>query len=734
MMQQVASTKSDIAAFAGSPAQNQQSDNDSSFDQIFQQQSFEPLAQPNVRRGVQEKQSANNEKEAIRNNGRENEPQQGRKQQAEGKDSSIRSEQKPDATSNDNNPVDTVEQVATKKEMNETRREEQNTQGEELTQAESRDKKSLELVEKIDDVDNDSEQVNAEDWVQLVEQLNLLAQNENEMAKPLLGNITFLQNWLSDQDDKTTALVELMQNNPEIQDLLESLGDSANIDLKQIAELVIQNITQNEKPAAMSGEPNLIELAKDIEAILASNRLTNSDITQLHKELLVLKNGNTESTASAIDRIMAKLDEIKIASTELNRNTELNQISNELSDTEFTLDPTMAKNLLKEIRSLLHESPQEESSTTAIKAADSDKSSSPISLDEHVMAKLLTELNALAKSSDNQQKSGASILTSVMQNTQKADLPAVPKTQDDAKIVDVEEAVDSLLVKVTELMADKSKKTSTLPDVYKVASDLGQDLSKSDKAFLSTLKAGIEEFKDQLAAGREPGLDLKALVADAISKSGDNQVSAKVAQELEHSLRSLNQSMLNANQMTQSLDSHNQHLLRSAGLDTMLTQAAETKATQPSQFESRLDKAINLTKPEGHQQLADKMRWMVNTGNLVAEIRLDPAELGSMHVKVSMSADSATVNFVVQSHQTRDALETATPKLRELLADKGIDLGQTSVRQESQSKQDTKGQTAQQDANGVHSTSANDEIADDSLLVTQQQNLAQSAGGIDYFV
>merc|ERR1712000_191194 len=109
---------------------------------------------------------------------------------------------------------------------------------------------------------------------------------------------------------------------------------------------------------------------------------------------------------------------------------------------------------------------------------------------------------------------------------------------------------------------------------------------------------------------------------------------------------------------------------------------AEASKTQ-QQFEG-FDKAVNIHKSDGQQQLGEKIRWMVNARNTMAEIRLDPPELGSMQVRVNVSGDAATVNFVVQSAQARDALAQAEPRLREMLAEQGINLGESFVSQQQQ--------------------------------------------------
>ena len=87
--------------------------------------------------------------------------------------------------------------------------------------------------------------------------------------------------------------------------------------------------------------------------------------------------------------------------------------------------------------------------------------------------------------------------------------------------------------------------------------------------------------------------------------------------------------------------------------------------------------------------LADKLQQ--------AEIQLDPLGLGKMKIQIQMGADSqANVHFVVQHGQTREMLEQAMPRLRDMLAGQGIQLGQTQVQQQAQHQ----GQPSQQQSQG----------------------------------
>lgn len=66
-----------------------------------------------------------------------------------------------------------------------------------------------------------------------------------------------------------------------------------------------------------------------------------------------------------------------------------------------------------------------------------------------------------------------------------------------------------------------------------------------------------------------------------------------------------------------------------------------------------------------------------------AELVLTPPQLGRIEVSLSVKGDDASVSFISASPVVREALENAMPRLREILADAGITLGQTQVGSES---------------------------------------------------
>ncbi|OGT03605.1 MAG: hypothetical protein A2143_12805 [Gallionellales bacterium RBG_16_57_15] len=79
------------------------------------------------------------------------------------------------------------------------------------------------------------------------------------------------------------------------------------------------------------------------------------------------------------------------------------------------------------------------------------------------------------------------------------------------------------------------------------------------------------------------------------------------------------------------------------------------------------------------EEFAQKISWMCTQQNQVAELHLSPPDLGPLEVVLKISGNQATVLFTSPHGAVRDAVENGLPKLREILADNGIMLGNATV-------------------------------------------------------
>jgi flagellar hook-length control protein FliK len=108
--------------------------------------------------------------------------------------------------------------------------------------------------------------------------------------------------------------------------------------------------------------------------------------------------------------------------------------------------------------------------------------------------------------------------------------------------------------------------------------------------------------------------------------------------------------------------------------------------------------ALVVSTPVGNAnwaaEVSDKLVWMVGRQEQRVELVLNPPQLGRVEVSLSLNGDQATAQFLSANPVVREALESAMPRLREMLADGGITLGQTNVGSDSSE------QTANQRENG----------------------------------
>ena len=135
-----------------------------------------------------------------------------------------------------------------------------------------------------------------------------------------------------------------------------------------------------------------------------------------------------------------------------------------------------------------------------------------------------------------------------------------------------------------------------------------------------------------------------------------------------------------------------------------------------------------LQSPGWSQQMTDQVSLMLKGGFQQADIKLNPAHLGPMEIKLSMNDDKASIHFVSQHAPVRDAIDSALPRLREMLEQQGVSLGDVDV--SAQSEQQQSDAEAQQSATTMQQQG---EVADSGLqgaddLPVTQINLAVESG------
>ncbi|KPH90923.1 flagellar hook-length control protein [Pseudoalteromonas undina] len=142
--------------------------------------------------------------------------------------------------------------------------------------------------------------------------------------------------------------------------------------------------------------------------------------------------------------------------------------------------------------------------------------------------------------------------------------------------------------------------------------------------------------------------------------------------------------------------------------------------------------ALNIIKSDAAKMLQERVTSMLSINNKEAEIRLDPPEMGSMQIRIRSDAEQAQINFVVQNQQAKEALEQSLPRLRELLMQQGLELGESSISYGDSSPEQNEQQEGQpqgQMANNSSSDETNNEQPDKQTHSSGQQ----TSSSIDYY-
>lgn len=142
-----------------------------------------------------------------------------------------------------------------------------------------------------------------------------------------------------------------------------------------------------------------------------------------------------------------------------------------------------------------------------------------------------------------------------------------------------------------------------------------------------------------------------------------------------------------------------------------------------------------LRDPAWAGEFGQKLLWFVSNEKQLAQLTVHPPQLGSIEITLNMDKgkDSTSAYFVSPSADVRGAIEAAVPRLREMFASAGIQLGQVNIGSESFQQPSN---SQQQPAYPQHQPSDNAILGIDSAasgLASQPVAMRRGQGLIDIF-
>ncbi|UFI43436.1 flagellar hook-length control protein FliK [Pseudomonas savastanoi] len=253
---------------------------------------------------------------------------------------------------------------------------------------------------------------------------------------------------------------------------------------------------------------------------------------------------------------------------------------------------------------------------------------------------------------------------------------------------------------------------------------------------------------------------LAAQNTHAANKATPTNAEADPNQNLVNNLSALSEQLPSEESSTESSDKSFSGLIgeglkdvKSAAGDTRVDNfadrlAALSQAAQPARVAATPAAAPLMSQPLAMHQsgwtegIVDRVMYLSSQNLKTADIKLEPAELGRLDIRINMAPEQQTqVTFMSAHMGVRDALESQMSRLRESFVQQG--LGNVDVNVSDQSQQQAQQQAQEQASraqrngrgNGVSSGDTSDEIAGVDAAVPVSQPAARVIGSseIDYY-
>ena len=144
------------------------------------------------------------------------------------------------------------------------------------------------------------------------------------------------------------------------------------------------------------------------------------------------------------------------------------------------------------------------------------------------------------------------------------------------------------------------------------------------------------------------------------------------------------------------------------------------------------DIAPQVGSPNWDQAVGQKINWMVSGGQSSASLTLNPPELGPMQVVINVNNQHVSASFVSHQPEVRAALENAIPKLREMMGQSGIQLGECNVSSQSRQQDFAQNQSGSGSGSGARTAPL---VGSVSVMPSNSAAVPRSGNGlVDTFV
>jgi flagellar hook-length control protein FliK len=286
---------------------------------------------------------------------------------------------------------------------------------------------------------------------------------------------------------------------------------------------------------------------------------------------------------------------------------------------------------------------------------------------------------------------------------------------DKSQVLSKEQAAkaEQLLAEIRQLLKGRTGHSEKAAEPIKVA-----EQSKGTEPVITATNAKSGKEKAEAGDTAIKGSDSKQSVSKAEGLANAVDVDTKLPD-------SAQQNQVFRNNTDALADANAARAIQGQMVSTTQGTVAANESGQTNTLQA-LQRPLDLQQTEASQKLQERINIMMSRNIQRADIRLDPPELGSVQIRVNMSGEQASVQFQVQSAQAKDAIETAMPRLREMLEQQGIDLADTQVGEQSKEGERTAG------GQGGSAEESEDWAVEGEIALDEGKVLAD--GQVDFYV
>ncbi|MFD2180253.1 flagellar hook-length control protein FliK [Veronia pacifica] len=474
--------------------------------------------------------------------------------------------------------------------------------------------------------------------------------------------------------------------------------------------------TNTESDAELASKQAIMDTKALLDRLAMSSAALSAKPSAADTDEVKVNNGEEESgdvlTVNAMPSGKTLPQSELLLAKHFNREHEhvkdIEQVSTDKSDHQ---EETLTIKDIDVLVKLVHQSPELEAALTdEQKQALSLAAESPEKLTSE-QVELLTQLKETLITESNQ--------------------PSTPVASGDVEKADVK-ATGKEVGEVRNKVAESSGQQVKVSDLQ-VAARAEPTKHLQDPALRQPTQIVADETAPQQATAQQAKPELSPVLAGAAGFS-QNQLQKAVREGL--SPESLKTDIMAATEGSKAPQVENKPEALAQQLAASFGQQGSTIAAKLDSSVAQSPLQISTNQNEAAAALAERVNIMMSKNLKQVDIRLDPPELGRVQIKLSMGSEQqASVQFTVSSQHARDALESAMPRLREMMQQQGLQLSQSSVQQQSNGNQQAStGQGQQGDGQGSSSSGRSGlSLDDDTNTLVRDVYIRPSSDGVDFY-